>query len=83
LLGEYDSPGIGLAALLLSMNTLLIAEKKGVLSQAQAIEVVSHAILNLQEHERSTTPAGQSAVESARSILQQLKSVVSGPIEKL
>jgi hypothetical protein len=68
---DYEEPGIGLGAFLLSMNTMLMLEKKGVLTPEETKEILAQALLNLETHETQAGPKGLEAAKAARVLLEQ------------
>jgi hypothetical protein len=75
---DYTDP-IGLSAFLLSMNTMLMLEKKGVISHDETKEIVEQALLNLEQHQTTAGPANQTVFQTARSILEGLRGLISPP----
>jgi hypothetical protein len=78
---DYHDPS-GLAGFLLGMNTMLMLEKKGVLSHEEVKEIVEQALLNLETQQATMGPEAQKVFESARGILESLRTIVSRPSEQ-
>jgi hypothetical protein len=76
-LNDFHHPGVGLAGFTLSFTTLLRLQQKGVLSQLDVIEIVEHALLNLETHEIEGSPQSQEATQFARALLEQLRTLIS------
>ncbi len=76
---EFLLPGMGLGGFLLSMNTMLMLEKKGLLTAVETKEIVEQALLNLETHEAMASPAEQPGFRSARTILEGLRLLLGRP----
>lgn len=72
-LGDGSGSGTDIGALLLSLNTLLILQRKGILTDVEAREIVEQALLNLETHEKLASPQSQSAIRNARQTLESIR----------
>lgn len=75
---EFNDPG-GLSAFLLSVNTMLMLEKKGVLTHDEMKEIVEQALLNLETHQQKATWAAQQVFQASRGILEEFRKLISRP----
>lgn len=78
MLSEYKDP-LSLTAFLLSMNTMLMLEKKGLLTHDEAKEIVEQALLNLETQEQKTPLDSQEVSKAARAVLEQFRSLLAQP----
>jgi hypothetical protein len=78
---DYADP-IGLSGFLLSMNTMLMLEKKGAITHEETKEIVEQALLNLETHQTTAGPDNQATFDTARSILEGLRGLISPPSAK-
>jgi hypothetical protein len=70
---ELDRRGSGVAAILLSFNTLLALERKGTLTRLERTEVVEQSLAKLEGLDVSPSLYSQEAWQSARELLEQLR----------
>ena len=69
---ELDRPGRGVAALVLSLCTLLALEKNGMLADDEAVDIVEQALARLKAIDAENSVRSQAARESARDLLKQI-----------
>jgi hypothetical protein len=72
---EFDAAAM--AANLLIVNTLLVLERKGILSNAELIEITDAALLNLEEHQGEQSPEYQARMTQARAALELFLKLIS------
>ena len=71
-----STAGTTLASFMLTMNLFLFLRQKRVLTYDEANEILEQALLNLETHQGKIDPAGQTAVQEARSILEGLRTLI-------
>jgi hypothetical protein len=69
---ELNRPGAGVAALLLSFNTLLALEKNGTLTTHELTEVVEQSLTKLKTLDALPSVQSEATGESARELLEKL-----------
>jgi hypothetical protein len=69
---DFDRRGSGVAAFLLSLDTLLALEKNGVLAGDELVAVVERSLARLKAIDAEPGLQSQAARESARDLLGQL-----------
>jgi ligand-binding SRPBCC domain-containing protein len=70
---ELDRPGGGVAAFMLSVDTLLALEKNGALAHDEASEIVEQTLTRLKTMDAETSVPSQAAWRSAIDLLEQLR----------
>jgi len=70
---ELDRPGGGVAALMLSVGTLLALEKNGTLSNDQVADIVEQSLARLKTIDAETGVRSQAVWSSALDLLEQLR----------
>lgn len=76
---EFQLPGMGLSGFMLSLNTMMMLEKKGIFTPIETAEIVEQALLNLETHEAKAEPAEKLGFRSARTILEGLRQTLGRP----
>ena len=76
---ELFLDGMGLGGFLLSMNTMLMLEKKGMLTPLEINEIIEHALLTLESYQYEAKLTDKITFVAARAILEQLRHTVSRP----
>jgi hypothetical protein len=69
---ELDRPGDGVAAFMLSINTLLALTKNGTLADDELADIVEQSLTRLKTIDAATSLRSQAAWESALDLLEQL-----------
>lgn len=77
-MNDYNDP-IALSGFLIALNTTLMLEKRGIISHEDTKEIIEQALLNLETHQTTAGPDNQATFQSARSILEGLRTLVSRP----
>lgn len=77
-MNDYNDP-IALSGFLIALNTTLMLEKKGVISHEETKEIIEQALLNLETQQTKAGPDNKATFETARSILEGLRVLVSRP----
>ena len=70
---ELDRPGSGVAAFMLSLNTLLALRNNGTLADDELAEVVEQSLAKLKTIDSEPSLQGQAAWEKALDLLEQLR----------
>jgi hypothetical protein len=70
---ELDRPGSGVAAFMLSMNTLLVLGNNGTLADDELAEVVEESLAKLKTIDSEPSLQSQVAWEKALELLEQLR----------
>jgi hypothetical protein len=70
---EFDHPGSGVAAFILSLGTLLALEKKGMLAGDELADIVEQSLARLKAIHAESSLRSQDASRAALDLLERLQ----------
>ena len=74
---ETELGPFGVTGQLVTLNLLLTLRKKGVITHAEALEIVEQSLMNLETHQALANPHDHKVFQASRALLELLRKEIA------